>query len=75
MTKKSQPQIVKPKKKPRFAFIGDTIGELRKVVWPSRQETLRLTVMVIIVCLIVGLFLGALDYGLAGLAKMLLGGR
>ena len=74
MTKKSQPQIIKPKKRSRFAFIGDIVGELRKVTWPSRRDTVRLTIMVIIVCGIVGLFLGALDYGFAELvAKVFIG--
>jgi len=74
LTKKSQPQIG-VKKKSRFAFVGDIIGELRKVTWPSRRDTVRLTIMVIIVCVAVGLFLGALDYGFSELvAKLLLGG-
>ena len=74
MTKKSQPQIV-AKKRSRFAFIGEIISELRKVTWPSRRDTVRLTIMVIIVCGLVGLFLGALDYGFSELvAKVLLGG-
>ncbi|OGO60403.1 MAG: preprotein translocase subunit SecE [Chloroflexi bacterium RBG_19FT_COMBO_48_23] len=63
------------KKRSRFAFIGEIIGELRKVTWPSRRDTVRLTIMVIIVCVLVGLFLGALDYGFSELvAKVLLGG-
>jgi len=74
LTKKSQPQIV-AKKRSRFAFIGEIVGELRKVTWPSRRDTVRLTIMVIIVCVLVGLFLGALDYGFSELvAKVLLGG-
>ena len=74
MTKKIQPQVV-PKKRSRFAFLGDTIGELRKVTWPSRRDTVRLTIMVIIVCGVVGAFLGALDYGFSELvARVLLGG-
>jgi preprotein translocase subunit SecE len=73
LIKKSQPQII-AKKKSRCAFIGDIIGELRKVTWPSRRDTVRLTIMVIIVCAVVGLFLGALDYGFSELvAKLLLG--
>lgn len=76
MTKKSQPQIIKPKKRPRFAFFSDVIGELRKVVWPSRQETLRLTAMVLAVCIATGLLLGAIDYGFAELvARVFLGGK
>ena len=74
MPKKSQPEVIK-RKKSRFAFVGDTISELRKVVWPTRQETLRLTVMVLIVCITIGLVLGAIDYGFAELvSKVLLGG-
>ena len=74
MAKKSQSQIAKPKRS-RFAFVGETIGEMRKVVWPTRQETLRLTIMVLIVCIVVGIFLGVLDYGFGELvSKVFLGG-
>ncbi len=40
------------------------IDELRKVVWPSRQETANLTVVVLVVAIAVGIFLGAIDFGL-----------
>ena len=75
MPKKIQSQILKPKKRSRFAAVRDTIDELRKVVWPTRREAFRLTLMVLAVCFVVGLFLGALDYGFAELvAKVFLGG-
>jgi preprotein translocase subunit SecE len=70
LTKKLQPQIV-TKKRSRFAFITDIIGELRKVTWPSRRDTVRLTIMVLIVCIVVGIFLGALDYGFSELVAKL----
>lgn len=35
----------------------ETRSELRKVVWPTREETLRLTVVVIVISLIIGLLL------------------
>lgn len=74
MAKKNQPPITKAKKS-RFSAIGDIIGELRKVVWPTRREALRLSFLVLIVCVVVGIFLGALDYGFAELvAKVFLGG-
>ena len=44
------------------AFLRETQDELKKVVWPSRQEVIRLTFVVIAVSLLVGLFLGALDF-------------
>lgn len=83
--RKSQPVATKakkaqasgaPPKKRRFTFFADIIGELKKVVWPTRQETTRLTLIVIGLCLIMGLILGAVDYGFSELvAKVFLGGR
>jgi preprotein translocase subunit SecE len=39
----------------------ETRSELRKVVWPTREETLRLTAVVIVISLIIGLLLFASD--------------
>jgi len=47
----------------RFKFIGEIIAELKKVVWLTRREAAYLTALVILVCLMVGLFLGIVDYG------------
>ncbi|HJZ06049.1 MAG: preprotein translocase subunit SecE [Candidatus Levybacteria bacterium RIFCSPLOWO2_01_FULL_39_24] len=44
------------------AFLRETRDELKKVVWPTRQEVIRLTLVVIVVSLIVGIFLGGLDF-------------
>jgi preprotein translocase subunit SecE len=35
----------------------ETRSELRKVVWPTREETIRLTIVVITVSVIIGLIL------------------
>ncbi|MBI4096373.1 MAG: preprotein translocase subunit SecE [Candidatus Levybacteria bacterium] len=43
-------------------FLRETKDELKKVVWPTRQEVIRLTFVVIAVSLLVGLFLGGLDF-------------
>ena len=73
--KKPQAPAAQPKKR-RFTFFSDIIGELRKVVWPTRQETIRLTLIVIGLCVVMGLVLGAIDYGFSELvAKVLLGGK
>jgi preprotein translocase subunit SecE len=73
--KKNSSQVSKPKKR-RFTFFADIINELKKVVWPTRQETMRLSLIVIGLCLIVGLFLGLVDYGFSELvAKVFLGGK
>jgi preprotein translocase subunit SecE len=44
-------------------FVGDIIAELRKVTWPTFAETRYLTIVVAIVAVAMGLFLGALDLG------------
>lgn len=44
------------------AYLTEVKEELRQVSWPSRQEATRLTLMVIGVSLLVGAYLGALDY-------------
>ncbi len=77
MAKKNLPQTQVAKlKRSRFAFVRDIIDELRKVTWPTRREAIRLTIMVIVVCAIVGIFLGAIDYGFAELvSKVFLGGK
>lgn len=53
----------------RFRLFGDTIAELKKVVWPTRQEAIRLSIIVIILTLVLGVILGALDYGFSRLVK------
>ncbi len=42
-------------------FLQDVISELRKSVWPSKEETARLTAIVIALAVVVGFFLGGLD--------------
>ncbi len=74
MAKKNQSKVIKQKKS-RFAFVRDIYDELKKVVWPTRREAIRLTLMVLAVCVSVGIFLGALDYGFSELVtKVFLSG-
>ena len=47
--------------RPRFAM--DIISELRKVVWPTREDTLHLTVVVVLVTIAMGAVLGGIDIG------------
>ena len=54
-------------------FFGEVLGELRRVTWPTREETMRLTMMVIAVSVAVGLFLGIIDIGFARLFDVILG--
>jgi preprotein translocase subunit SecE len=56
-------------------FVGEVWTELRKVHWPTRQETLAATAVVIIVVLIVSLWLGLVDGVISFLMKRILGAR
>jgi preprotein translocase subunit SecE len=50
----------------------ETIGEMRKVSWPSTQEAVRLTRIVILVMLGMSLVLGLLDFVFSKLVTLLL---
>ncbi len=55
-----------------ITFIREVRAELSKIVWPTREQTIRYTVLVVIVAVASGLFLGGLDYGLTLLTDFLL---
>ena len=55
-------------------FFQETVGELRKVSWPTRQEAIRLTEIVIVVILIMAAVLGGLDWVYAKFFGVILGG-
>ena len=42
-------------------FIAESQFELRKVVWPTRDETIRTTGVIIVVVIIISLILGLID--------------
>ncbi len=44
-----------------WAFARDSRQELRKVVWPTKQESLQSTLVVLVVVVLVGVFLWLLD--------------
>jgi preprotein translocase subunit SecE len=43
-------------------YFTETIGELRKVTWPTRKEATNLTIVVLIVMTAMSIFLGGLDF-------------
>lgn len=55
-----------------IAFLNEVKEELTKVAWPSREQTIRYTVLVVIVAVVVGLFLGGLDYILTAITQFIL---
>jgi preprotein translocase subunit SecE len=52
-------------------FLREVRDELNKVVWPTREEVIRLTGVVILVSVLVGVFLGGTDYILTKLIEIL----
>ena len=54
-------------------YFKETIGELRKVTWPTRKEATNLTIIVIIVTLTMSILLGFLDFIYTKLFAFILG--
>ncbi|MGD2139695.1 MAG: preprotein translocase subunit SecE [Burkholderiales bacterium] len=54
-------------------FVRDSITETRKVVWPTRKETVQSTAMVVAFVFVMAIFLWGVDWILASLVRMLMG--
>lgn len=55
-----------------ISFLKETQEELKKIVWPSKEQTARLTLMVIMVTIAVGVFIGVIDYLLSNASSWLI---
>ena len=55
------------------SFVRESQTEVRKVVWPTRQETVQTTFMVMVVVVIISIFLWILDMALGGIVSMAMG--
>ncbi len=55
-------------------YVRESIEELRKVTWPSRETTLRYSVLVIVLCIVLAAFFAGIDWlftkGLAQLVSI-----
>lgn len=56
-----------------FAFAQDSIDETKRVVWPTRKETLQTTGIVFAFVFVMAVFLWLVDWGLLALVKLLMG--
>jgi preprotein translocase subunit SecE len=56
-----------------WQFVLESRVELRKVFWPSRQETLTTTMVVLVFVVIASIFFWLLDLGLASVTKFFTG--
>ncbi len=53
-------------------FVREVLIEFKKVTWPSRQELLNSTAVVIVVTVVLAFFLGGVDIGLARVVERIL---
>jgi preprotein translocase subunit SecE len=53
-------------------FLREVKVELKKVVWPTRKQTIGSTVVVLILVMIISVFLGVVDIGLSSLIRVVL---
>ncbi|MGB3020411.1 MAG: preprotein translocase subunit SecE [Microgenomates group bacterium] len=55
----------------RATMFDGLLSELKKVSWPTRKETIRLTVIVLLISLIIGAYVGIIDILLAKVLEIL----
>jgi preprotein translocase subunit SecE len=54
-------------------YLREVVHELRKVVFPSRKETIGSTAVVLVICVLAAVFLGLVDSVLSRLVRLLIG--
>lgn len=55
-----------------LSFLKEVKIELSKVVWPTKKETIKLTTIVIVVSIVVGFFIGLLDFLFTNLITLII---
>ena len=54
-------------------FFRDYKSEVKKIVWPGWKEVQKNTLIVLIICLVIGALIWVIDFGLAKLLSLILG--
>ena len=55
-------------------YIKDTLGEMQKMSWPSKDELIGSTVVTVVVSVIISIFIGVVDRVLVRLMQAIFGG-
>ena len=55
-----------------IAFVTDTVKEMKKVTWPSFNELRESTVVVLVVCGVIALFVFGVDWVVSNVLKVIL---
>ena len=56
-----------------LTFIGEAIAEAKRVVWPTRKETIQTTIAVFLLVMVMAAFLAVVDIGFAYMVQWLMG--
>jgi len=57
-----------------ISFVKESINELKKSTWLTRQEMIQSTILVMIVVALVSAYVGLIDFGLTSLLGVFVGG-
>ncbi|HNB52718.1 MAG TPA: preprotein translocase subunit SecE [Anaerolineales bacterium] len=66
-------QVVRRQPNALQRLYRETVGELRKVSWPTRREAANLTIIVLVVIIAMTVILGSLDVFLSWLLSLMVG--
>jgi preprotein translocase subunit SecE len=69
----AEKQVVRRQPNAVQRFYRETVGELRKVAWPTQREATNLTLIVVIVIIAMVLLLGSLDLLFSWLLTLIVG--
>ena len=70
-SKNDKPAVKKPNRIQKWW--RETVGELRKVTWPTKEEAIKMTKIVLVVVILTAVFLGVVDFVFSKLIGLLLG--
>jgi preprotein translocase subunit SecE len=52
-------------------FLKEVRSELAKVIWPTKNEVIKLTLIVVVISVVIGLYIGGLDFVFTKLTDIL----
>lgn len=56
-----------------FSYLQEVKSEISRVVWPTRKQVIEATVLVIVLSVIVGVYVGGLDFVFTNVLNKILG--
>jgi len=62
-----------PPRRERSSFVAESWGELKKVEWPGQSQVIQATIVVLVACIVVGIFLYVNDRVWSHVVQWLIG--